>query len=113
MNLRVFDDAALADLVPLGLELRFDKRDQPPIGLGETERAIQDLGEGNEARVADDDIDGFRHDALVEVPGVGLLMNRHARVLSKLPCELVRADVDCEHLRGAALQENVGKAAGG
>jgi hypothetical protein len=59
---RVADHAALADLGTLRLELRLDQRDQAGARLGETERRIENLGQSDEAGVADDQVDRLGDD---------------------------------------------------
>src|SRR3546814_2489001 len=57
MHGRVAHHALLADLVPLGLELRFDQGDEAGAGLRKGQRYRQHLGKRDEARVADDQVD--------------------------------------------------------
>src|SRR3546814_5241999 len=54
MHGRVAHHALLADLVPLGLELRFDQGDEAGAGLRKGQRYRQHLGQRDEARVADE-----------------------------------------------------------
>src|SRR3546814_3879298 len=54
-------DAALADFLPPRLELRLDEGDQARAGAGEAHGALQHLGEGDEAGVADDDVRSEEH----------------------------------------------------
>ena len=58
----VADDPALPDFLAPGLELRLDQRDQLRAGLGELERRFEHLGEADEARIADDDVDRLGDD---------------------------------------------------
>ena len=59
---RVAHHPALADLAAPGLELRLDQGDQPAAGPGEVERLVEHLGERDEARVADDEVDRLGDD---------------------------------------------------
>ena len=103
---------ALADLAPLRLELRLDQSDQPPAGPCEIQRAIEHLGERDEARVADDEVDRLGDDFVGQIAGVGLLMDDDPGILAKLPGKLVGADVDRINFRRAALKQDVGEASG-
>ena len=55
---------------------------------------------------------GIRKVAGLQVPGVGVLNDRDARIAPDLPVQLAVADVERDHVGGAALQPDVGEAAG-
>src|SRR6185312_176780 len=112
VNGGITDDAALPHLLPRRLELRLDQRDQPGAGLRQFQRRFENLRQPDEARVAHDDLDRLRNNAGVHAPRIRLLMNHHSRVLAKLPCELVGADVDRIHSRRATAQQHVGEPTG-
>ena len=101
VNGRIADDAALPHFLAPRLELRLDQRDQLRARLRQLERRFEHLGEADEARVADDDVDRLGDDAGVESAGIGLLVDDDARVLPQLPRQLVGADVDRIDLRRA------------
>ena len=62
MHCGIADDPALPDFLAPGLELRLDQRDQLRAGLGQLERRFEHLGEADEARVANDDVDRLGDD---------------------------------------------------
>ena len=60
VNRRVAHDAALADLLAAGLELRLDQRDQlGPLG-GQRQRRRQHRRQADEAGIAGDQVDRLR-----------------------------------------------------
>ena len=63
----IADDAALADFLAPGLELRLDQRDQLRAGFRQLQRRFEHLGEADEARVAHDDVDRLGDDAASRV----------------------------------------------
>ena len=57
---RIAHHAALAHLLAPRLELRLDERDQLRARLRQLQRRFEHLGEPDEARVANDDVDRLR-----------------------------------------------------
>src|SRR3546814_11464549 len=79
MHGRVAHHALLADLVPLGLELRFDQGDEAGAGLRKGQRYRQQLGKRDEARVADAQVDRFGDVISGEDARASLFVNDDAR----------------------------------
>src|SRR3546814_17416919 len=111
MDRRVAHDALLADLVPRGLELRLDERDQPRAGPGEGERHRQHFRQRDKAGIADDQVDGFGNMLRGQDTRARLFMDDDAVVLPQLPRELVGPRIDGMDAAHAAVQQHVGKAA--
>ena len=112
MNGRIADDALLADFAALGLELRFDQRDQTRAGAGKGERDGEDLRQRDEAGVADDPVDRFGDVFGGEQAGRELFENDDALVLAELPGKLVGAAVDGIDASGTIGEQHVGEASG-
>src|SRR4051812_6014043 len=53
----IADDSTLAHFLAAGLELRFYQRDQLRARPSQLQRRFEHLGEPDEARIADDDVD--------------------------------------------------------
>ncbi len=79
-------------------------------GLREAEHGRQHLPERDEGDVAGHELGRERE--LGEVPRVDVLHHDHTRILAQTLVELRPADVERDHLGGAALEEDVGEAAG-
>ena len=109
----VADDAVLADVAWLGLELRLDEEGGPGVGGEEGVAGGEDFGQGDEGDVGDEGVNGLGDEGAGEGAGVGLLEGDDARVVPEGGVELAGADVDGVDAAGAALEEDVGEAAGG
>ena len=108
---RVADDAALADVLAAGLELRLHQQHELGIGGGEREQVGRDGPQRDEREVGDAQV-GRRIDrARLELAHVRALHHRDARVVAQRPRELTAADVDRDDVRGAVPQQAVGEAA--
>src|SRR5208283_373561 len=94
-----------------GLELGLDQRDKRRLLCRERQRALQQQGQRNEARVADDEAWQLGEMRGFEPARVELLVRRHARVLRDARMELPGADVDRDDMARAALEQRVGEAA--
>ena len=108
---RVADDA-LAHFGAAGLELRLDQRDD--VGARPQQRRDdgQDLPQRDERHVDGDDIDGTRQIGERQVARVEVLDDDDARIVAQRPVDLAVADVERHDARRAALQQDVGEAAG-
>ena len=113
VNRRVADDAALADALPPRLELRLDQGDEARAGSGERKRRRQDRAQADEARVADDEVDGLRHVFAREITRVGSLQHRDAGIVAQTSVKLTVADIDRIDPPRPALTQHVGEASGG
>src|SRR4051812_12944028 len=109
-DVRVADDAALADIRATRLELRLDEHNGLPTRRSELEQRRQRLPHGDERDVADDELRSERK--LVHLARVRLLHDDDARIAPQPLVKLVRPDVERDHACGAALQEDVGEPAG-
>ena len=107
---RVADDAALADVLAAGLELRLHEHDGLPARRGERSAGGSAIRTRDERHVADDEL--RRERELGERARVRPLEHDDARVVAQPLVQLPVADVDGDHARGAALQQDVGEAAG-
>ncbi len=80
---------------------------------GETRRQRrQDVTQRNERDVDRHEIDRVRHVGCRQRPGVHAFADDDARIGAQLPIELAVADVERDHVARAALQQDVGEAAG-
>ena len=112
MDRRVAHHAALADLLPPGLELRLDQGDQPGAGRGKPQPGGQHGFEADEAGVADDGAGRVRDQVAVQMPGIGFFQHDHARIGAQFPGELAVADIDGIDPRCAMVEQDIGEAAG-
>src|SRR4051812_18706788 len=101
---RVPDDA-LADVRAARLELRFHEHDRLPARRSEREQRGQCLPHRDERHVADDEL--RRERELLDLACVRPLHHDDARIAPQPLVKLVRPDVERDHTRGAALQEDV------
>ncbi len=107
---RVADDAALADVGRLQLELRLDE--QQRLAGDERRERRQDERERDEREVGDDEVEaGQRQHRRVEPARVHALERTDARVGGDARIELAVADVDADHACRAAPQQHVAEAA--
>src|SRR5215207_7068481 len=103
-------DNALRRIAATGLELRLDQDDRLPAGAGERERRRQRLVDADEGDVRDDEVRRVRQ--LSELACVRPLEHGDPRVFADPGVQLSVADVERDHPRGPALEEDVGEAAG-
>ena len=112
VDLRVANDPTLAHRATPGLELGLHEQDEPRIG----ECAACERRRHREQRDEREICDRERHRApdgvRFEMPDVGALQRRDARVGAQRPRELPSADVDRDDLRGTSLEQAVGEASG-
>ncbi len=104
---------ALAHLVPAGLELRLDQRQQAVRVREHAHERRQHERQGDERDV--DDGEGSRGPGQVagsQETGVDALQDGHALVGPQPLVQLPAADVERGHVRRAGLQQAVGEAAG-
>ena len=104
VNRRIADDTALPHFLPPCLELRLDQGDQLRAGPGQL-RGVRGPWRGRMKLASQTTMSiGSGMMLAVEASRVGLLVDDHARVLAKLPGELVGADIDRINLRRAAAR---------
>src|SRR3546814_12730861 len=94
MNSRIAHHATLAHFIRARLELWFDKREQTPPRPDKAERYIQHFGKRNEACVTYRDVDRHGHKLGAQMPGVGPLKDKHARIAPQLTSKKAVAAVD-------------------
>ena len=82
-------------------------------GLQEPQDGRNDLFEGNERDIDDDDIDRFRDQRRVQFPDIGPFDHDDPFVLPDLPRHLAVPDIHGIDLRGPVLQQAIGEPAGG
>jgi hypothetical protein len=112
MNCRVADNAAFADRLRAGLELRLDQRDEQRPGLGQRQRREQHRGQTDKACIAGHEIDRVGNVGGGQVAGVDALMHDDARILAQLPGKLAAPDIDRVNLDCAARKQHIGEPAG-
>src|SRR5581483_10652507 len=106
VHCRIADDTALADLTLAGLELGFDQYNQLRVRRSEHRRqSREDKRNGDEADVADDEIDRLADLVRVQIARVDAFVHDHARVGAQLPVELPRADIHGVNAAGAVLKQ--------
>src|SRR5580765_4544756 len=110
VHIRVADHAAPPDLLAAGLELRLDENERLPPRLREPERRRKRGANADERDVAGHEIGGKRE--LGELAGIRALEHGHARVVAQPLVKLAAPDVERDHARRAALEQDVGEAAG-
>jgi hypothetical protein len=112
-QLRIAHHAALPDALAADLELRLDHRQAvEPLGSAR-QHGRQHLLQRDERDVHDDQVGRVRQLVAGDSAGVRALDHRHTGVAAQPPVELAVRDVERHHVRGAALQQAVGEAAGG
>src|SRR6476646_1211616 len=109
-HLRVSVDAALPHLGAAGLELRLHEHDRLPPGRTQPEDRWEREPHRDERDVADGELRSERE--LGQGAGVRPLEDGDPRIAAQARVELAVADVDGNHARGTALQQDVGKATG-
>ena len=104
MYLRIADNAALADLLAPGLELRLDQRHDLCGPRREGRHHGEDMPQRDERDVDADARDGAhcRKVARLQVSRVGVFDDRDPRIAAQLPVQLAVADVERDHVGGAA-----------
>lgn len=109
-RLGLANDATLADRVAPGLELRLHQRDDVATVAELRERGRQHESKRDEGDVGYDDVHRlFDGHALARVHP---LVHHDARVLTQAPIELTLAHIDRMDAFRAALQQDIGEAAG-
>jgi hypothetical protein len=111
MDGRIEDEAAFADVVAAGLELRLHERDH--VGPRRQHRRDygQDVSEGDERHVDRDNVSGARQVGGFEKACVDVLEHDDARIGAKPPIELTVSDIQGDDLTGATLEQHIGEAA--
>ena len=114
VDLRVPDDALLADLVPPRLKLRLDQAYHLAARRQDGVRGRQDPGQGDKGDIHTGEI---RHPVRIQVlrlyiAEIGLFHTDDAGVLPELPVQLAVAHIDRIDTGGPVLEHAVGKAAG-
>jgi aminoglycoside 6'-N-acetyltransferase len=107
---RIADDAP-ADVLAAGFELRLHEHDSVPTRRGELQQPGQRLPHADKRDVADDEL--RRERQLVNAPRIRPFEDDDARVLADPRVQLAVANVQRDHACCAALEQNVGEAAGG
>ena len=110
---RIAHDAALADGVAAGLELRLDQRDQPAARHGQGQCGGQGLRHRDEADVGDDGADVSGNLGACQGACIATFQVRDTRVAGDARAELGMTDIDGINVCRTALQQNLGEAAGG
>ena len=113
VQLRVANDSSFADLAFPHFELGLyqDNHFARPASKMR-QRPRQNHGDGDEADIANRQVDGSPMSARRQIARVHAFVHDHARIVAQFPVELAGADVDGVHARGAALQQAIGEAAG-
>ncbi len=101
---------ALRDVCSAGLELRLHEHERLPAGSGEPQYRRQRETDGDERDVADHEL--RRERQRVQETSVRPLEHDHPRIVSQAGVQLAVADVESDHPGGAALEQDVGEAAG-
>jgi aminoglycoside 6'-N-acetyltransferase len=107
---RIADDAP-ADVLATGFELRLHEHDRLPTRRGELQQPGERLAHADERDVADDEL--RRERQLADAPRICPFEDDDARVLADPRVQLAVANVQRDHACCAALEQNVGEAAGG
>src|SRR5829696_3565565 len=103
-------DNAFRRIAAAGLELRLDQHDRLPAGAREGERRRQRLVDADEGHVCDDEVRRVRQ--LGDLAGVRPLEHGDPRIFADPGVQLSVADVERDHARCPALEQDVGEAAG-
>src|SRR6266853_979875 len=109
MLLRVAHDAPLPHRAFADLELRLDQGDDLAGWAEQLPNTRQHQPQGDEGNV--DDRQVGRQRQLLQVSDVDPLHDGDARILAQAPGQLAIADVNRDHPRRPALEEDIGKAA--
>ena len=109
-SLRISHDTA-ARLLATGFELGLHEHDRLPSRRGELEQRRQRLSHADERDVADKEIRRKRQ--LADGSRVRPLEDDDTRVLADARVQLAVADVERNHARSPALQQDIGETAGG
>src|SRR5262249_41861123 len=118
LDLRIFDDAALADVFAASLELRFYKNDDFAAGpLTARREGSHDDGGQNQRRrdegdVHCDQVNGFSDLFAQQVAGIGVLKQTNARILTQLKRNLAMAGIEGDDESCAMLEQAVSESAG-
>src|ERR1700730_4250210 len=110
MLLRIAHHAPLAYRAFADFELGFDQRHNVAGWAQQVPNPRQHQPQGDERDVEDGQVG--RHWQLIEVSDVDPLHHGYAWILPEAPRQLTVADVDCDHARRPALEEDVGETAG-
>ncbi len=108
----VAHDAAPPHLPLPHLELGLDQRDEPRLGPRQGEGSGQDEGERDEARIADDEIDGLGDLLGRQVAGIGALEHDDPRIVAQRPGQLAVADIHGVDPGSTTPQQDLREAAG-
>ena len=103
------DEAVLADFVASSFELRLDERDHIGAAAKRRERR-KDVSERNERDIDRHDVHLVRDVRWRQGTGVHAFVDVNARVSAQPPVQLAVADIERDHARRAALQQDVGEA---
>ncbi len=109
----VAHDPAGSDAGATHLELRLDHHHGTPAPRETGHHRAPDRADRDEGEVTRHEVRRPREVAGCEVPRVGALHDRDARVLAQPPVELAVAHVQGDHARRPAAQQAVGEPAGG
>src|SRR5579859_622836 len=108
LKVLALNDAAGADFVTRQFELRLDENQEYGAPLCELGRRLDDLQCGNKRHVDGDELDRLWNVFWTQLSSIALDRN-NARVLAKLPVQLLHADVHGINARSAPLQKTIGK----
>ena len=109
---RIAHDAAAAEPVAAGFELRLHQRDHRAVRAQIRDRARHDRAQRDERRVDDDQIEAAGKRIVGEQPEIRPLDHGHARILAQLPGQLSVADVERDDRARAVREQRIGEAAG-
>ncbi len=96
-------DAALADALPLALELRLEEYKRPPAFRENVFHRGKDQPKGNKTQICRDDVDRLGKIFPMKVSGVGLIHDDDTGIGGKAGVELAFPDIDAVDFLRAVL----------
>ena len=108
----IADHAARAEPFATDLELRLHHRHQVRPGRGAGGEGRQHQGERDERKVGDDQLDEAADGIRRQGADVGAVVQLHPVIGLQAPDQLPVADVDGDHLTGAAPEQHIGETTG-
>lgn len=106
------DDAAATQPLAADLELGLDQRDDVAAVGNQGPNRRERNGKRDEAEVAHDQVESPAEGAGVDVPDVGARQVDDPGVVSQPRRQLTVADVECGHLAGSVLEQDLREASG-
>ncbi len=108
----IADHAARAHAILADLELRLHHGNDIGVGRRARRQCGQHCGQRDERQVGDHQVDRAADRVGRQIAHVGALHHGHARIGAQRPGQLAVADVDGDHLAGAAVEQDLGEPAG-